>query len=128
MAEARDAPFHPVKGYVGVGIVKEKVTPTPVSEFSVEVDGQQMPILEAPLANPEKVRHDAGNPELCEYMVRVKWLKSRPVEEAVWQAGLFTNQIPVCQLRYPETIEYLEEAFGLESSSPPEEAHATASN
>ena len=63
-----------MKGYVGVGIVKEKARP--VTEFEVEVDGQQMPILEAPLAEPEKADHDAGNPELREHMVRVEWLKT----------------------------------------------------
>jgi hypothetical protein len=48
--------------------------------------------------------------------VRVEWLNTRPVEEAIWQPGLFTNQVTVCRLRDSETIEYLEQAFGLEGS------------
>lgn len=111
---------YPVKGYVGVGIVKEKVRP--VTEFQVEVDGKEMPILEAPLAEPEKLNHDAHNPELSEYLVRVEWQKTRPLTEAAWQPGLFTNQIPACKLRDRETIEYLEGAFGLQKAAAPEPA------
>jgi hypothetical protein len=76
---------------------------------------QRRPILEAPLADPEAVRHDADDPERCEHLVRVEWLKTRPIENAVWQSGLFTNQVPACKLRDQETIEYLEQAFGLDS-------------
>jgi uncharacterized protein with ParB-like and HNH nuclease domain/predicted transport protein len=107
---------YPVKGYVGVGIVREKARP--VGEFDVEVDGHRVPILEAPLAEPEKVTHDADDPELCERVVRIEWLKTRPIEEAIWQAGLFTNQVPACKLRDSQTIEYLEQAFGLHPQSP----------
>jgi hypothetical protein len=103
---------NPVKGYVAVGIVKEKSRP--VTEFEVEVDGQRMPILEVSLAEPEKVRHDANDPQLREHMVRVEWLETRPIEKAIWQPGLFTNQMPACKLRDRETIEYLERAFGVE--------------
>jgi uncharacterized protein with ParB-like and HNH nuclease domain/predicted transport protein len=106
---------NPVKGYVGVGIVKEKARP--VTEFYVEVDGQRLPILEAPLVEPEKVAHDADDPQLREHLVRVEWLATRPVEDAVWQPGLFTNQITACKLRDPDTIEHLEVAFGLEADA-----------
>ena len=106
---------YPVKGFVGVGIVKEKLRP--VTEFTVEVDGERRPILQAPLANPEAVRQHADDPERCEHLVRVEWLKTRPIENAVWQSGLFTNQVPACKLRDQETIEYLEQAFGLDSDA-----------
>jgi hypothetical protein len=86
-----------------------------VTEFNVEVDGQRRPILEAPLSDPEAVRHDADDPERCEHLVRVEWLKTRLIENAVWKSGLFTNQVPACKLRDQETIEYLEQAFGLDS-------------
>jgi uncharacterized protein with ParB-like and HNH nuclease domain/predicted transport protein len=104
---------HPVKGYVGVGIVREPVES--VTEFDVDVDGQKMSILDAPLADPEKVTHDADNPELCEQLVRVEWLATRSLDDAIWQTGLFTNQVPACKLRDRETIDYLERAFGIES-------------
>jgi hypothetical protein len=108
---------YPVQGYVGVGIVKEAARP--VTEFEVEVDGQRVPILEAPLAEPEKMNHDADDPELREHLVRVEWIKTRPVGEAAWQTGLFTNQMPACRLRDRETIEYLERAFDVAEVSQP---------
>lgn len=101
----------PVKGYVGVGVVRESTKP--VTEFEVDIDGQKRPILEAPLAEPEKLAHDADDPELREHVVRVEWLEARPLADAVWQTGLFTNQMPACKLRDRETIEYLERGFGL---------------
>ncbi len=103
---------YPVKGYVAVGIVKEKARP--VTEFEVEIHGQRVPITEVPLADAEKVSHDADNPALREHLVRVEWLRTRPVAEAIWQPGLFTNQVTACKLRDLETIEYLENAFALE--------------
>lgn len=103
----------PIKGFVGVGIVKEKSRP--VTEFDVEVDGQLLPILEAPLADAKAIHHDADDPERREHLVRIEWLKTRSIEDAVWQSGLFTNQVTACRLRDQETIEYLEQAFGLAS-------------
>lgn len=106
---------YPVKGFVGVGIVREKSRP--VGEFQVEVDGQTVPILEAPLTDSEALVHDADDPALREHLVRVEWLRTRPVEEAVWQPGLFTNQVPVCKLRDQATIEHLEQAFELDAAT-----------
>lgn len=104
-----------MQGYVGVGIVKEIVRP--VTEFEVEVDGQNVPILEAPLAKPEKVTHDADKPDLCEHLVRVDWVKTRPIDDAAWQTGLFTDQMPACKLHDRKTIEYLEASFGLDGEA-----------
>jgi hypothetical protein len=106
---------HPVQGYVGVGVVKEKARP--VTDFDVDVNGQKVAILGAPLTEAEKLSHDSDNPELCEHLVRVEWLKTRPLDAAAWQTGLFTHQMPVCKLRDQETIEYLERAFGIKSSN-----------
>jgi hypothetical protein len=99
---------------VGVGIVKESVRP--VTEFEVDVDGQVRSILDAPLDDAEKVTHDSDSPALCEQLVRVEWLATCPLDDAIWQTGLFTNQIPACKLRDRETIEFLEGAFGVEAA------------
>jgi uncharacterized protein with ParB-like and HNH nuclease domain/predicted transport protein len=103
-------PF-PVRGYVGVGIVQDAIRP--VTDYAVEVDGRKMPILDAPLADREKLSHDIDDPNLRESLVRVEWIATRPIEEAIWRTGLFTNQMPACKLRDPETIAYLEQAFNL---------------
>ncbi len=56
-------------GYVGVGEVMEESVP--VKDFSVTVDGKQMPILES----PKVAKAFDGNPddlENGEYLVRVE--------------------------------------------------------
>jgi hypothetical protein len=75
-------------------------------------------ILDAPLADRDKVAHDADDPQRREHLVRVEWLKTRPTEDAAWQSGLFTNQVPVCKLRDRDTIEFLEDAFALKEEAP----------
>ena len=47
--------------------------------------------------------------------IQLEVLRPAPIENAVWQSGLFTNQVPACKLRDQETIGYLEQAFGLDS-------------
>jgi len=60
------------------------------------------------------------------HLVRVEWLKTRPTEDAAWQSGLFTNQVPVCKLRDRDTIEFLEDAFALKEQAPSEVATSAA--
>lgn len=115
---------HPVQGYVGVGIVKEAVRP--VIEFEVDLDGRRTPVLEAPLAEPDQLARNAEDPELCEHLVRVDWQAKRTLEGAIWQTGLFTNQIPACKLRDQNTIEFLEQEFGLANPREGEPADAAA--
>lgn len=83
----------------------------PVTEYTIEVDGQTIPVLKAPLVDPARLSRDAGDPTLCEYLVRVQWIATRPTSDAIWRTGLFTNQMPACKLRDPDTIGYLEDAF-----------------
>jgi uncharacterized protein with ParB-like and HNH nuclease domain/predicted transport protein len=102
----------PVQGYVGVGIVRDTVRP--VTEYLVEIDGRSVPILDAPLTDQARLSHDVDDPDLRESLVRMEWIATRPIGSAIWRSGLFTNQMPACKLRDPETIAYLEEAFGLQ--------------
>ena len=37
-------------------------------------------------------------------VVPVEWLAKRPIEEAVWEKGLFASQLIVCKLRDEHTI------------------------
>lgn len=105
----------PQRGFVGVGEVEETVKP--VEEFTVGVNGQQVPILDAPLTAPEMGagRDDA---DTAEYLVRVKWLKTLPESEAFWETGMFANQNTACRLQGEKsefTIEKLTEHFGLDA-------------
>jgi hypothetical protein len=98
----------PGTGYVGVG---EVVAPAVrIDEFQVEVDGAAMPILEAPL-EATHMNEDAGDPELSEYLARVRWIETRPREAAVWEKGMFANQNVVAKLRQPFTLQRLAEMF-----------------
>ena len=51
---------------------------------------------------------------LCEYLVRVEWIKSVPKSEAYWEKGLFAIQHTACRLTNRFTIEKLTEHFALD--------------
>lgn len=98
----------PGRGYVGVGTVTEEVVP--VRDFIVSVNGENLPILEAP-HRAERMDDDSDKPDLSEYMVRVEWEKTVPVENAVWEKGMFASQHSACKLRNRFTLERLAERF-----------------
>jgi hypothetical protein len=93
------------RGYVGVGIV----TGEPMMARDAIFDG--LPLLDHRLVQPG-LGHDRNDPELAEYIVPVKWLRTVPVNEAKTFDGAFANQHIVCRLRDRPTIEFLEKAFG----------------
>ncbi len=100
----------PGTGYVGVGTVSEP--PKRVSEVQVNVAGQQMPLLSAPL-RATAMNENAGDPEKSEYVVRVDWLKTLPLSAAIWEKGMFANQNSACKLRNRFTLDVLYERFGI---------------
>lgn len=100
----------PGAGYVGVGTVTEQAVPA--SEFEVVVDGQAVPVLDAPLEAPQ-MAENAGDPDLSEYVVRVDWERTVPVAEARWEKGMFANQNSACRLRNRFTLERLAALFEL---------------
>jgi hypothetical protein len=101
----------PKRGYVGVGIVKaERV---PVKDFMVEVDGIPTPILVAPLKS-EHLGDGADDPDRSDYAVRVQWIKTLPLSEAIWEKGMFANQNSACRLRNKFTLDILTQRFGVE--------------
>lgn len=101
----------PKTGYVGVGTVKEEAVP--VKDFKVLLDGNEISILDAPLVAP-KMSENADDLDLCEYIVRIDWIKDVPRNEAYWEKGLFALQHTACRLTNSFTIERLSQHFGLE--------------
>jgi hypothetical protein len=101
----------PKNGYVGVGTVKEPAVP--VRDFKVIVNGRDAPVLEAPLKAPQ-MGENTDNVDLCEYLVRVEWIKAVPRTEAYWEKGLFALQHTACRLTSSFTIERLSQHFGLD--------------
>ncbi len=102
-------------GYVGIGRVTGEMIAA--RDADVAVGGQLQPLLDQPeprAALGENAVSD--DPELTEMVVPVEWLAKRPIEEAVWEKGLFASQLIVCKLRDEHTIKTVELAFGLGSA------------
>jgi len=112
--DARIFVLIPKRGYVGVGIVKQ--TAQPVTDFKVEIDGRETPILEAPIV-ATNMSDRADDPERCAYFVRVDWVKTVPREQAFWEAGMFANQNSAAKLRQQFTLERLIEHFELDQGA-----------
>lgn len=101
-------------GYVGVGTVLEPVVK--VDEFMVDDGaGHQIPITKATLKGEEIGKHH-DDPEKSEYLVRVKWIVTVPLEKGVKEKGFFGNQNSVAKPTSPKwnyTIQRLKERFGV---------------
>jgi hypothetical protein len=102
----------PGEGYVGVGMVTEPVRR--ITDFLVAgPNGTQIPILEAQLESPE-IGKSAREPELSECLVRVRWIKTVPLSEAISERGFFGNQNTVARpttLKWNFTIDRLRKRF-----------------
>lgn len=108
---ARIFVYIPGKGYTGVGVVKEESVR--VTEFKVDVAGEEIPILDAPLDAPN-MGENADDQELSEYVVKVEWIKTDPIENAYKEKGLFANQNIVCRLRNKFTLDRLKKHFEID--------------
>ena len=108
---ARVFAYIPHEGYVGVGVVTDE--PKRLIEFTVERNGETVPIVDCGLKAPE-MKQDADDPELSEYLVKVEWIKTIPREEAYREVGMFSNQNTVCKLRNAFTLEKLYKLFNIE--------------
>lgn len=101
----------PPKRYVGVGEVLERVKP--MREFKVEIDGRTVPISELPMRSNYHTDNLDDN-DTCEHFVRVRWLRTVPIDEGYWETGLFANQASACRLRNRFTLNKLLEHFEIE--------------
>jgi hypothetical protein len=104
----------PQQGYVGVGKVLEG--PVPAEKFTVTTDdGRQVPISELSLRG-ELCRPSDNEPGTEEQLVRVKWIKTVPVSQAVKEKGLFGNQNSAAKPRakkWRHTVERLKTRLGI---------------
>jgi hypothetical protein len=107
---ARVFVYVPKNGYVGVGIVKEKAVRVKDFKVSTNLD---LPILEADLT-ASMMGENADDEELSEYLVRIDWIKTVPLDQPVWEKGMFANQNSACKLRNKFTIERLSALFNLD--------------
>jgi hypothetical protein len=100
----------PGSGYVAAGTVSD--VSRPLSEMQLSTDGVNVPLLDAP-GMPEGASHDAGDSDNCEYGVKVEWITTLPLSEAIWERGMFANQNTVCELRSRFTLDRLIKALGI---------------
>jgi hypothetical protein len=104
----------PGEGYVGVGEVLENAVP--VDEFwAMDSVGNKQPIVMLS-EKARGMRKAADNPETAEYLVRVKWLKTVPIREAIHEKGFFGNQNTVAKPKTPKwnhTVERLKKRFSI---------------
>jgi len=90
-------------GYIGFGEITASAVM--VSEFLV--DGT--PLLSLSL-NAKAMGENVGDPELCEWVVGVKWLKT--FAEGQTFPGAFASTHVVCKLSDPATLSFLHQLFG----------------
>jgi len=101
----------PKKGYLGVGIVREESIP--IKDFIVNKNGKDESILDVPL-KCESIKKDSDNLDICEYLVRIDWIKTIKEKDAYWEKGLRANQNSAFKLKNRFTLEKLIEKFELE--------------
>lgn len=106
--KAGDKIFAYIKGcgYVGYGVVEEEAVA--VTEFKAE---DRLLLDELPDGHEWKQHID---PNSCEWLARVRWLKTCTQEKAKWLSNGFANQNVVCKLRDARTFEFLKTEFGVE--------------
>ena len=88
----------------------------------VKTEKGEIPITEAPLKLDEQTRKDylikyAEDEEKAEYFVKVKWLRSFPIRQAVSELGFFGNQNSVCKPRSSKwlfTVDTLKKKWNIE--------------
>jgi hypothetical protein len=104
--------YVPGHGYVGVGRAVSPA-PVPLMDFTVECNGQRVPITEADLSTPD-IAKNAASLETVEHFVAVDWEATVPLEEAIQdRPPLYSNQGVVTRLRDDRTRSVVLSRLGL---------------
>lgn len=101
----------PGRGYVGVGIVTG--APAAARDFTVPIDGQQVPIIQVPLKAPNLAGTAALADDETEWFVPVSWIKTLPAQEAIGFKGRYGNQNSATKLTHALTRETVLEKLGV---------------
>ena len=103
----------PGQGYVGVGIIDGPVVK--VNEFEIEDNGS-MRLLTEDDVNGKGIFRNQDDEEKSEYLVKVKWIKTLDLDQAIKEKGFFGNQNTVCKpvtKKWQHTVERLKKRFGI---------------
>jgi hypothetical protein len=110
---ARVAACIPKLGYVGIGEVIGEAQP--FDDAVIILDGAPAQLAQQPLQASYEHKNADPSDDPAEYVVPVKWLATRPREQAVWRKGMFANQNSACKLRNRYTLDVLSEEFGIDT-------------
>lgn len=94
-------------GYVGLGIVDgdRRMASDHV------VASKKARLFDLPLVQPG-IKTNAGNPDLCEWVVPVRWLRTLAARDAVGHGRpYFSSQHAACRLTHQVTLDYLSQVF-----------------
>jgi hypothetical protein len=94
-------------GYVGFGCVTQEA----VMATDFKVNGQSL--FDLPLVQAG-IKNNADNPELSEWPIAIKWIKTYPRDQARTFTGIFANPNIVCKLRDEQTVKFVKREFGIE--------------
>ena len=103
----------PHTGYVGVGIVKDRVTLAKDTTFFI--NGEERAFEEIDVKG--NYLYNVDNPEKAEYVVPIDWVKTVTEDKAVKELGFFGNQNTVCRPtteKWNFTVERLKKAWNIE--------------
>jgi hypothetical protein len=80
----------------------------------VTMDGRSL--LSLPL-HCKGMSANRDDPDRCEYVCLVKWIKTVPREKAKWKPGLYTTtHVRASLLRQPAAVKFIEDEFGISVS------------
>ncbi|WP_246593973.1 hypothetical protein [Streptomyces auratus] len=103
--------YIPGEGYVGVGEVTGPATP--FVDARIKFEGVDHKMSELELEGTYLHHGDDSNSNLTEYVVPVRWIRTRDRDKGVKRPGMFANQNSACKLRNSATLEVLNQEFGL---------------
>jgi hypothetical protein len=104
----------PGQGYVGVGIVDSPVVK--VDEFEIEKNGTQRFLKEDDIIG-KSIFTNKDDADKSEYLVKINWIKTLNLKDALKEKGFFGNQNTVCKpiaKKWQHTVERLKKQFGIE--------------
>ncbi|MFE2525015.1 endonuclease NucS domain-containing protein [Streptomyces sp. NPDC059382] len=111
---ARVFAYIPGEGYVGVGEVTGLATPFAEARVFGE-EGDRL-LSASELAGTYRHSGDDSDPSLAEYVVPVRWIRTRDRSKGIKRTGMFANQNSACKLRNTATLDVLNREFDLEST------------
>ena len=102
-----------VGGYVGLG---EATGPAVMAkDFLVEKDARPIPLTE--VARVDMTRGGTTDPDVAEWVVPVRWLKTLQREDAIKDSDFFANQNTAVRLTHGYTLKRLEDEFAVEPAT-----------